>query len=46
MDQEKILVKFDSFAGESALVFCCFATSLLTIGDPDIIDAIIFYLMK
>ena len=28
------------------LVFCLFATFWLTVGDPDIIDAVIHYLMR
>ena len=44
MDQEKNIIKVD--AGERVFIFCCFMTLWLTIEDPDIIDAIIHFLMK
>jgi len=46
MSEEKYIIKADGDTGESAFIFCCFATFWLTIEDPDIIDAIIHFLMK
>lgn len=46
MCEEKNIIKVDSDTGESAFVLCCFITFWITIEDPDIIDAIIHFLMK
>lgn len=32
--------------GEGVFILCLFATFWITIEDPDVIDAIIFFLMK
>jgi len=46
MSEEKNIIEVDTDTGASYFVFCCFVTFWLTIEDPDIIDAIIHYLMK
>lgn len=43
-DDKKININLSS--GDGAFIFCCFATFWLTIEEPDIIDAIIHFLMK
>ena len=45
MSEEK-KIKLNINSGDGAFIFCCFATIWLTIEDPDIIDAIIHFLMK
>jgi hypothetical protein len=46
MSEETNKFKINVNSRDGALIFCCFATFWLTIGTPDIIDAIIEFLMK
>lgn len=48
MEERKVTVKFE-FDNEliaAVLIFCIFASCWLFVGEPDLMDAIISFLMK
>ena len=46
MKDELEKMKINISSADGAFIFGCFATFWLTIEDPDIIDAVISFLMK